>query len=305
MKNKKLVLFLIISLGAIIYFLKGNDWQSFPQPAVGNQPKIDASAAVVMELGTPEPQMLFKKHAQKPVPVASLIKLLVAYTVFDTVNQGEITWEDQCFLSDYGWAITMDADLSNVPMDYSESYTVAELLEGMLVASGNNCAITLAERISGSEEAFLEKMEGYLVDWGIEDYQLVNVTGLDADSLPEAYRHSKKMNKFSAQDMGIIASKLVSDFPSVLAITEQPTSVFAGSVIYNYNQLLPGEPFFYEGVTGLKTGTTKSAGACLISTCSKNQREVLTVVLGAKSDEGRYLDTQTLLDAAFAETDTE
>lgn len=259
------------------------------------QLELNATAALMIDVNTQE--VLYEKRPDQKVPVASLVKLLVAYTVYDAIKNGDISWTDTFTLSDYGLALTNDVALSNAPMHPGQKYTVKELVEGMLITSGNNCALTLAEGLSGDEAHFIEKMKQHLSDWGIKNYQLVNVTGLDNASLPPEYRKTQQANQFSAKDLVTIAGKLITDFPEVLAITKQPTMNFSGIPIYTYNQLLPGEAHAYAGVDGLKTGTTASAGACIMSTSNKNGRRILTVVLGAKTDEDRYKDTKKLLDS--------
>ncbi|MDR0920813.1 MAG: D-alanyl-D-alanine carboxypeptidase [Lactobacillales bacterium] len=263
--------------------------------------KLDGRACILQERSTGE--ILYKKNATKKFPVASLTKLLTAYTVLQEIKEGRIGWNDTLSLSEYGRTMTADVNLSNVPMEVGEEYTVRDLLNGLFVASGNNCAITLAEGISGSEQAFLEKMELQLQNLEIKNYVLVNCSGLDNSSIPEIYRKGKRdqMNLFSAKDILLIASHLITEFPEVLDITQQTSTLFGTQEIYTYNKMLPSLEYGYEGVDGLKTGTTESAGACLVVTCVQEGRRMLSVVLGAKEDENRYEDTKKLLDFGFSE----
>ncbi|MDT2469364.1 D-alanyl-D-alanine carboxypeptidase [Enterococcus avium] len=258
---------------------------------------IDSPAAIAVD--TKNMDILYQKNAESPRSIASLTKLLLVYVVMDQIKLEKLSWEDSYSLSNYGAEIGSIPSLSNVPMNSFQKYSVRELMNGVLIASANNCAITLAEGIAGSEDAFIKIIEEYLATWGISSYSLVNVTGLDPEFIEKTTVESEEYNKFSAYDMAMISTKLINDFPEVLEITKQKGFTFSNVYFDNYNKLLPAMKYGYKGVDGLKTGTTDTAGACLISTCNKDDKRIITVVLGAGSDKERYRDTIKLLDYSY------
>lgn len=266
-------------------------------------PTINASSAIAID--SSNMQVTYEKDSKTPKSIASLSKVLLVYVVFDQIKNGDLTLDDSFYLSDYGMEIGLNPSLSNVPLSASQDYTVKELVDGVLIASANNCAITLAEGIAGSEDQFIELIKAYLEEWGIEEYQLTSVTGLDPDDISSKELEKNEYNQFSAYDMAMISAKLVKDFPEVLDITKQESVSFSDAYIENYNQLLPNKKYAYKGVDGLKTGTTESARACLISTCVQNEKRIITVVLGAQSDKKRYTDTTKLLDYSFSRINRE
>ena len=267
-----------------------------------NTVDIDSPSAIAVD--SRNMQIIYEKDAKTPKSVASLTKLLLVYVVMDQIRMERLSWEDTFSLSSYGAQVSAIPSLSNVPMTSSYQYTTKELIDGVLIASANNCAITLAEGIAGSEEAFVNLIEEYLTKWGISSYSLSNVTGLDPDYINKGPSDNEEYNKFSAFDMAMISAKLIADFPEVLEITKQKGVTFSNVYMDSYNKLLPAMKYGYKGVDGLKTGTTDTAGACLISTCNKDGKRVITVVLGAKSDKKRYSDTIKLLDYYYKKKGT-
>lgn len=244
--------------------------------------------------------ILGQQNAEKKVPIASLIKILVAYTVLTEVDNKNIKLSDTATLSKYGHAISQDAQLSNAPMSLNEEYTVEELLSVMMTASANNAAITLSERVAGSEQSFITLMERNLKRMGISNYVLNNVTGLDAESIPKEFNDNAGTNLFTSKDLSTITQKLITQYPEILKTTSQTNVLFNNTQVANTNQFITGDISQPSGwnISGLKTGTTESAGFGLITVgnTQSNTKPTIVVVLEAKTDVLRYEDTKTIFE---------
>lgn len=244
---------------------------------------------------------LYTKNANKPVAIASLIKLLSIYAVFDQERQGHLKFTDKVFMSAYGEALTNMTEIANAPMKFSEKYTYEQLINMMLIGSANNASVTLAEGVSGSEKNFINLLKTYLKKWKITDYKLNNVTGLDPDNIPNEFNDRSETNFFSARAIGVIAQNLVNEFPEILKTSTQLDYTLHGQTVSNTNkQVFESNDTTDWKITGLKTGTSSSAGHNLISTATlKDNRQYLVVVLGGKTNSDRYTVTNSLLRSAL------
>lgn len=247
-------------------------------------------------------KILFEKDADKEVPIASITTILTAYLVYEAADKGEFKLTDKVNISDYAYAMSTSAEVSNVPLD-ARRYSVQQLLEASLIASANGSTIALAEKVAGSEHAFVDRMRAKLREWGINQAKIVNATGLNNALLGEnIYPGSKEdeENTMSARDVAIVAWHLVMDYPQVLKITEKPYSNFNGTQLQTFNYMLQGQPRVRSGVTGLKTGTSELGGSSFVSTATAQGMDIITVVLGAEgADEdiyARFIATTRLLD---------
>lgn len=247
-------------------------------------------------------KILYEKDPDKEVPIASITTLLTAYLVYEAADQGEFSLSDKVDISDYAYNLSLSAEVSNVPLG-ARRYSVQQLLEASLIASANGSTVALAEKVAGSEVAFVDRMRAKLQEWGITQAKIVNATGLNNAFLgDQIYPGSKEddENTMSARDVAIIARHLVLDYPQVLEITEKPYSNFDGTQLQTFNYMLKGQPRVRAGVTGLKTGTSEAGGASFVSTAVAQGMDVITVVLGAEgADEdiyARFIATTRLLD---------
>lgn len=261
---------------------------------------VAAKHAIAVEATTGK--ILYEKDATQPVEIASITKLLTVYLVYEAIEQGTISLSTPVDISDYPYQLTTSSEASNVPME-ARNYTVEQLLEASLVSSANSAAIALAEKIAGSEKDFVDKMRAKLLEWGIQDASIVNVTGLNNETLGDnIYPGSKKddENKLSAYDVAIIARNLIRDYPQVLEITKKPSSTFAGIDIHSTNYMLEGMPAYRGGIDGLKTGTTDKSGASFVGTTVEKGMRLITVVLNADQQSSnpyaRFTATSSLLD---------
>lgn len=285
---KKIVLFLTVLLSSFLAVSASAD-------------SFDVSAKHAIAIETTTGKILYEKKAEQTAPIASITKLLTIYLVYQEIEQGNLTWETKVPISDYAYNLTINSEASNVPLEARE-YTVKQLVTASLVASANSAAIALAEQIAGSEPQFVDKMRAQLEEWGITDYQIVNASGLNNEVLGDnIYPGTAKdaENRLSAKSLAIIAQHLITEYPDVLSITSKPTAQFAGMTLTSTNYMLKDQPYYREGVDGLKTGTTDAAGQSFVASSTENNMSIITVVLNADNsdtnDFARFVATNELL----------
>lgn len=283
----------------------------FQQASAQNDPlAINASAAILVEASTGK--ILYGKNIDEQLPIASMAKVMTEYLVLEAVNEGRLNWDQTYTPSNYVYRISQNRGLSNVPLREDGTYQARELFDAMAIYSANGAAIGLAEMVSGSETNFVKEMNEKAKELGLTQYKFVNATGLDNKDLlgvhPEGTDPDGE-NTVSARDMAILSSAIVTDFPEILETASTSRKVFREGTddaikMDNWNWMLPGLLFETEGVDGLKTGSTKSAGSSFTSTAERNGMRVVTVVMNAKDDKGslhtpRFNETKKLLDYAY------
>lgn len=256
-------------------------------------------------------KILYDQDGEKTMGIASISKIIGLYIVIDQVKEGKLSWDDEVAISDYAETLSIAPNLSNVPLHKENTYTVKELFDSAFIQSANASMVALAEKISGSETAFLTVMNDQLKEWGIENATIVNVSGLNNVYLganrPEGTGEADE-NQMSAKDVAIIARHLLLDFPEVLEVTSTATKMFGENTqspveMVNWNWMLPGFINFKEGVDGLKTGTTDFAGACFVGTIERDGKRIITVILNAEGHEQnpsvRFTETARLMDYCY------
>jgi D-alanyl-D-alanine carboxypeptidase (penicillin-binding protein 5/6) len=270
---------------------------------------VDAKAAFSVDFETGK--ILYDQDGETPMGIASVTKIISLYLVAEQVKEGKLAWDDTVEISQYAADLSVTPDLSNVPLHRDVQYTVKELYEASYIQSANAAIVALAEKIAGSESAFVDLMKDKLKEWKITDAKLVNASGLNNSYLGEnIYPGSSTTdeNELSAKDVAIVARHLLQDFPEVLDVTSTVTKTFAeGSYspveMVNWNWMLPGFINAKDGVDGLKTGTTDLAGACFVGTAVKDGQRIITVVLNvnghAENPSVRFTETGKLMDYSF------
>lgn len=264
---------------------------------------VAAKHAIAVEVSTGK--VLYEQEAQTPASIASISKLLSVYLVYEALEKGEIQLDTMVDISDYPYSLTANTELSNVNLD-ARSYSVSDLLNASLITSSNSAIIALAEKIAGSEAAFVDKMKAKVAEWGITDATIVNTSGLDNSDLGEnIYPGSKPddSNQFSALDVAIIARRLILDYPQVLNITSLNAYDFGGYTYYSTNQMLSEGTHARGGVDGLKTGTSNSAGSSFVATTTQANMRIITVVLnatdGLTNSDNRFVETNNLMNYVY------
>ncbi len=217
---------------------------------------------------------------------ASLTKLMTAYLVFTAIRDRKLDPAKIPPVSEKAWK----ADGSRMFIEPRKPAPVADLLRGMIVQSGNDASIALAEAVAGTEEAFAQLMNREAKRLGLRNTSFVNSTGLPA---PNHYS--------TARDMALLAAALIRDFPAEYALYSQKEFTWNGIRQANRNRLL----WIDSTVDGVKTGFTEAAGYCLIASAKRGERRLVSVVMGAQSDALRMSENQKLLNFGFLAYDTQ
>lgn len=217
---------------------------------------------------------------------ASLTKLMTAYLVFTAIRDRKLDPAKIPPVSEKAWK----ADGSRMFIEPRKPAPVADLLRGMIVQSGNDASIALAEAVAGTEETFAQLMNREAKRLGLRNTSFVNSTGLPA---PNHYS--------TARDMALLAAALIRDFPAEYALYSQKEFTWNGIRQANRNRLL----WIDSTVDGVKTGFTEAAGYCLVASARRGERRLVSVVMGAQSDALRMSENQKLLNFGFLAYDTQ
>jgi len=269
---------------------------------------INADAAILIEASTGK--ILYAKNEDTALGIASMTKMMTEYLMFEAIHDGKIKWDQEQTVSDYVNKVSVDTNLSNVPLEKGKKFTIRELYEAMAIYSANGATISIAEAIAGSESKFVQMMNNKAKDLGLKNYKFVNSTGLNNRDLKGMHPEGtgpEDENVMSARSTAQLAAYLLRDYPEVLettSITKKEFRTMPGEM-KNWNWMLPGLVYGYEGVDGLKTGTTDFAGYCFTGTAKRNDFRVITVVMNAKNAQGqgdyksRFDESKKMMEYAF------
>jgi D-alanyl-D-alanine carboxypeptidase (penicillin-binding protein 5/6) len=225
-------------------------------------------------------QFLVMQAPEERVEPASLTKLMTAYLVFQALKQGSLKPEQTVAVSERAWKATG----SRMFIEPRKPVTVDELIRGMIIISGNDASIALAEAVAGTEDAFAQLMNREAQRMGLKNTRFVNATGL-----PDAQHYS------TARDLALLASAVIRDFPEYYPLYSEREYRYNNIRQSNRNRLLWSDPT----VDGMKTGFTEAAGYCLVSSAKRGERRLVSVVLGTGSDSARAAESQKLLNYGF------
>ena len=252
---------------------------ALPVRAAG--PEVNARAALLMEKSTG--QVLYEANAHAPLELASVTKVMTMLLIMEALDAGTITKETMVPVS----ATAAGMGGSQVYMEEGEEFSVHDMLKAIAVASGNDACVAMAEYLAGSESAFVEKMNARAAELGMEDTVFCNCTGLPAEG-----HHS------SAYDIALMSRELILHHPDIRTYTTiwMDTLRDGDFQLANTNKLVR----YYEGATGLKTGSTDAALYCLSATAEKEGMELIAVILGAPTSNGRFEGAKALLNYGFA-----
>lgn len=251
-----------------------------PAPAI---PSIAAKAYVLLDFNSG--QFLGSHNPNERVEPASLTKLMTAYLTFTALKQKTLQPDQVVPVSARAWRTVG----SRMFIEPGKPVTVDELIRGMIVQSGNDACIALAEVIGGSEEAFAQMMTREAQRLGMKNTSFVNSTGL-----PHPQHYS------TAHDLVLLASAIVRDFPDYYPLYSAREYRYNNITQSNRNRLLWTDP----SVDGMKTGYTENAGYCLVTSAKRETRRLISVVLGAASESARAIESQKLLNYGFQFYDT-
>jgi D-alanyl-D-alanine carboxypeptidase (penicillin-binding protein 5/6) len=252
-------------------------------------------------------KILYEKNSNQPLALASMTKMLTEYLILEQIKENKFSWEDTTRISDYAYKISQNLSLSNVPLRPDQPYSVRELYEAMAIYSANGATIALAELAAGTETEFVRLMNEKAKIFGLKNYRFVNSTGLNNKDLLGLHPAggANEENTASAADTALVAFRLISDFPEALTISSIPRKTFrAGTIdaikMDNWNWMLPDLVYAYEGMDGLKTGSTNLAGYCFTGTVKRDGLRLISVIMKSDSYATRFQETKKLLDYGFA-----
>ena len=242
---------------------------------------IDAPSVLLMEKETGV--VLYAKGETDRREPASVTKVMTLLLTMEAIEKGAIAYDDVVTVSAY--AASMGG--SNVYLAEGEQITVEELIKAVCVASGNDAAVALAEHVSGVTELFVAEMNNRAKELGMKDTTFLNCHGLPAQG-----------HLTSARDIAVMSRQLILHYPELRRFTTIWMDSLRGGAfeLANTNKLIR----FYEGATGLKTGSTSSAGYCISATAEREGMELIAVVLGGATSQQRFEDAKTLLNYGFA-----
>ena len=250
-------------------------WAATPIPA---PPAVKARAYILVDHFSG--RVLAQEQAEARAEPASLTKLMTAYVVFSALKEGRLKLTDMVTISEHAW----HAEGSRTFVQVGTQIPVDILIKGMIVQSGNDATVALAERVGGSEAAFAQMMNSYAGRLGMHASNFVN-----SDGLPASDHYT------TAHDVATLANALIRDFPQYYPLFSLREFVWNNIRQGNRNTLLGKDP----SVDGLKTGHTDSAGFCLASSANRNGMRLVSVVMGAPSEKGREEASAALLNYGY------
>lgn len=241
-------------------------------------PMIDANSYLLMDYNSET--LLAQYNIDKKVEPASITKMMTAYVVFAELKSGNLTMEDKVTISEKAWR----TGGSKMFIEVNKQVKVIDLVKGMIIQSGNDACVALAEHIAGSEETFADLMNQHAQKIGMTNSNFVNATGLPAES-----------HYITALDAAKLAKAIVVNFPNNFSIFSEKEFTFNKITQHNRNTLLWRDP----SVDGFKTGHTEAAGYCLVSSAKRNGMRLIVVVMGTKSQKARADESQKLFNYGY------
>ena len=245
--------------------------------------QTSAPIAILFDVGTRS--VLFEKDADKPFPPASLVKIMTAAVVFEEIERGRLKLEDEMVVSTYAWqkggAVSGNAAMFLTPR---QKPRVSDLIQGLVVESGNDAALTLAEGVSGSEENFAKLMNERAKAIGVKASLFTNPTGLADPS-----------QRVTARDLMIIAETIIARYPALYPFFAKPDFTWGKTRQVNRNPLIGTDP----GADGLQTGNSAEGGFGLVGSSVQNGQRLIVVIAGLKTAPDRAAEARKMLDWGF------
>lgn len=255
---------------------------SLPVPAAAGMPQTDTTAQQAVLIDAATGTVLFDKKADEKMPTSSMSKMMTMYLVFDALKQGKLHLNDTIPVSKHAW----QAEGSRMFLDVGSMVKVEDAIRGVVVQSGNDASIALAEAVSGTEEIFANRMNEMAAKIGLHDSHFVNATGLPD---PQHY--------LTPHDLALLGQALIHDFPEYYH--------YFSEIDFTYNKIKQGNrnPLLYRhmGVDGIKTGHAEAAGFGLTASALRNGRRLVLVVNGLENMQARADEPARLLEWGFHE----
>jgi len=279
---KKILLLVILAMSLPLVVLAQRPPAPTPAPPKGlpmpAAPTLGANSYILIDFNSGD--VLVESNPDMPVEPASITKVMTSYVVFTELNGGNIKLDDLVNVSETAWR----TGGSRMFIEPLMEVTVEQLIKGMVIQSGNDASVALAEHLAGSEDAFAGLMNHYAQQMGMTNSHFMNATGLPHED-----------HYTTARDVALLSVALIADFPEFYRWYSEKEYSFNNIRQHNRNNLLWRDP----AVDGLKTGHTQAAGYCLAASAKRDGMRLVSVVLGSNSESSRVSESQTLLNYGF------
>ena len=251
---------------------------AFGQSFVPDAPELDLKSYILIEPNTNT--VIAEFNSTSEIEPASMTKIMTAYVAADQISNGLIAFDDEVLISEKAWRM----EGSRMFIEAGKRVSVSDLLKGIIIQSGNDASVAIAEYVGGTERGFVDLMNAYAGSLNMNNTNFQNSTGLPA------------VNHFSsAKDLGILTSNLITKFPEIYSFYKERQFTFNEIKQLNRNKLLWRD----DSSDGVKTGHTKTAGYCLVGSAKRGDMRLITVVAGSDSDNNRFMASQRLLEYGF------
>lgn len=250
------------------------------QTIMPRAPDIAGSSYILIDATTGH--VIMEHNSEEALPPASLTKMMTSYIAEVEINNGNMSYDDLVFISEKAWR----TQGSKTFVDVNSRVRVEDLLRGIIIQSGNDASVAMAEHIAGSEEAFADLMNQHARALGMTNSYFVNSSGLD---------DAGNTNLMSARDLATLARAKIIEHPEHYAMYSEREFTFNGITQANRNTLLFRDPT----VDGMKTGWTTPAGYCLVASAQRDGMRLIAVVMGTASEDARVVETQKMLSYGF------
>ena len=259
----------------LLFFSLNAFSEPVPLPAA---PKLAARSWILVDHNSNH--VLAEYEADKKIEPASITKIMTSYVVYKALRDGIIDTNDRVQISEKAWRMKG----SRMFIEVGREVPLGDLIKGLVIQSGNDAAVALAEHVAGTEDAFVDQMNITARSLGMENTQFQNATGWPTDG-----------HYTTARDISLLSSNLIRDFPEHYALNSQKEYEFNNIIQSNRNRLLWRD----DSVDGIKTGHTDAAGYCLAASARRGDMRLISVVMGADSENARVKYSQTLLNYGF------
>ena len=251
---------------------------AFGQSFVPDAPELDLKSYILIEPNTNT--VIAEFNSTSEIEPASMTKIMTAYVAADQISNGLIAFDDEVLISEKAWRM----EGSRMFIEAGKRVSVSDLLKGIIIQSGNDASVAIAEYVGGTERGFVDLMNAYAGSLNMNNTNFQNSTGLPA------------VNHFSsAKDLAILTSNLITEFPEIYSFYKERQFTFNEIKQFNRNKLLWRD----DSSDGVKTGHTKTAGYCLVGSAKRGDMRLITVVAGSDSDNNRFMASQRLLEYGF------
>ncbi|MED4446090.1 D-alanyl-D-alanine carboxypeptidase [Bacillus thuringiensis] len=253
-------------------------------------PEINAKAAMIIDAS--DGDIIYQYNENEAFAPASMSKMMTAYLLLESIHNGKVHWEDPVKMS----AKAAQTEGARIPVQVNDTLTVKDLYHALMIESANNSAVALAEHMAKSEKDFVQLMDAKAKQLKMSEHaKFANASGLQEPDGSET--------KMTAGDVAQLAYHLIKDYPEILEVTHlrQSQLAFNNINVISTNDMLNknNKSLYIEGMDGLKTGFTDSAGYCFTGTAKQGDNRIITVVMGTSSKTKRFTETNKLMSYAF------